>query len=112
MNIWCKTHEIEKMSNTSPTQYGKVQKISVVSSSFCYKTYVVLPIVKASKSIVSEIENKISILKRKDSMLLPVQPIVTYSLVVSLRAANLYHLRYVCIVTRHPPRTMFCIPMH
>jgi reverse gyrase len=112
MKIWCKTHEIEKMSNTSPTQYGKVQMISMVSSFFSYKTYVVLPIVKASKSIVSEIENKISILKRKDSMLLPVQPIVTHSLVVSLRAANLYHIRYVSIVNRYPPRTKFCIPMH
>ena len=112
MKIWCKTHEIDRMSNTSPTQYGKVQMISMVSSSFSYKTSVVLPIVKASKSIVSEKENKISILKRKDSMLLPVQPIVTHSLVVSLRAANLYHLRYVSIVNRNPPRTMFGIPMH
>ena len=112
MKIWCKTHEIEKMSNTSPIQYGKVQMISMVSSSFSYKTSVVLPIVKASKSIVSEIENKISILKRKDSILMPVQPIVTHSLVVSLRAANLCHLRYVSIVNRNPPRTMFCIPMH
>ena len=112
MKIWCKTHEIEKMSNTSPTKYGKVQMIYMISSSFSYKTHVVLPIVKASKSIVSEIENKISILKRKDSMLLPVQPIVTNSLVVSLIAANLYHLRYVSIVNRNPPRTFFCIPMH
>ena len=112
MKSWCKTHEIEKMSNTSPTQYGKVQMISMVSSSFSYKTSDVLPIVKASKSIVSEIENTISILKRKDSMLLPVQPVVTHSLVVSLRAANLYHLRYVYIVNRNPPRTMFGIPMH
>jgi hypothetical protein len=71
--LTCQSHEIERLSNTNPTQYGKVQMISMVSSSFSYKTHVVLPIVKASKSIVSEIENKISILKRTDSMLLPVQ---------------------------------------
>ena len=86
--------------------------ISMVSSSLSFKTPVVLPIVKASKSIVSEIENEISTSKRKDSMLLPVQPIVTHSLVASLIAANLYHLRYVSIVNRNPPRTIFCIPMH
>jgi hypothetical protein len=54
-------------------------------------------IVKASKSIVSEIENKISILKRTDSMLLPVQPIVTHSLVASLIAEIPDHI-YVCTV--------------
>ena len=86
--------------------------IAMVSSFFSYKTHVVLPIVKASKSIVSEIENKISTLKRKDSMLLPVQPIVTHSLVESLIAANLYHLRFVSIVNRKQPKTIFCIPMH
>jgi hypothetical protein len=69
-------------------------------------------VVKASNNIVSEIENEISTLKRKDSMLLPVQPIVAHSLVASLIAANLYHLRYVSIVNRNPPRKMFCIPMH
>jgi hypothetical protein len=100
------------MSSTSPTKSGKVQMISMVSSSLSFKTPVVLPIVKASKSIVSEIENEISTSKRKDSMLLPVQPIVTHSLVASLIAANLYHLRYVSIVNRNPPRTIFCIPMH
>ena len=51
------------MRNTSPTKSGKVQMISMVSSSLCFKTPVVLPIVKASKSIVSEIENEISTLK-------------------------------------------------
>ena len=74
-----------------------------------YKTPVVLLIVKASKSLVSDIENEISILKRKDSMLLTAQPMVTLNLVTSLIAASIYHAS---IVNRNPPITFVCVPMH
>ena len=83
--------------------------IYMVSSSFSYKTPVVLLIVKASKGLVSNIENEISILKRKDSMLLTAQPMVTLNLVTSLIAANIYHAS---IVNRNPPITFVCVPMH
>jgi hypothetical protein len=50
---------------------------------------------------------------RKDSMLLPVQPLSTLSLVASLLAASFYHLSYKSIIiSQDPPRTIFSVPMY
>jgi hypothetical protein len=56
VSIWCKTHTIEKMSNTSQTKSVKGQMIPV-----SYKTPAVLRIIKSLYSIVGYRKRKISI---------------------------------------------------